>query len=188
MIIDCVQERNDRVVGVWPLNLLRMPLIKTKLTISGCVMRMIFTALVILVLHEVQVSVETVEGVFEEECYQAICPSISSKQIQDSQFGTTISDPCQELKLECCFAVQLALDIVLQNQLGQFVELSTLWMNVPEEDKKVHSNPSSIWSVVDISLAKVSGEQRLFVSLIKTRNFGSSWHNFILGLFLDKVL
>merc|ERR1719471_1497881 len=105
---------------------------------TALVMRMIFTALVILVLHEVQVSVETVEGVFKEECYQAICPSISSKQIQDSQFGTTISDPCQELKLECCFAVQLALDIVLQNQLCQFVELSTLWMNVPEEDKKVH--------------------------------------------------
>ena len=163
MIIDCVKERNDRVIGVWPLNLLRMPLIKTKLTISGCVMRMIFTALVILVLHEVQVSVETVEGVFEEECYQAICPSISSKQIQDSQFGTTISDPCQELKLECCFAVQLALDIVLQNQLGQFVELSTLWMNVSEEDEEVHGYAPPVWGVVNISLSKMPREETLLV-------------------------
>ena len=94
-----------------------MPLIKTELAVSGCVMRMVFTALVVLVLHEVQIPMETVEGVLEEECHQAIRPRVCTKQIEDPQFGTTIADPGQELKLECCLAVQLALDIVLQNQL-----------------------------------------------------------------------
>ena len=87
---------------------------------------MVFTALIILILHEVQVSVETVERVLEEECHQAIRPRVGTKQIEDPQFGTTIADPGQELKLECCLAVQLALDIVLQNQLRQLGKLSSL--------------------------------------------------------------
>ena len=88
MIIDCVKERNDRVVGVWPLNLLRMPLIKTKLTISAGVVRVVLTALVILILHEVEVPVQTVERVLEEQRHQTVSPGVRAKQVQNSQLGT----------------------------------------------------------------------------------------------------
>ena len=62
-----------------------------------------------------------------------------------------------------------------------------LWMNVSEKDQQINCNSSSVWSIVDVSLTKVSGEQRLFVSLIKTRNLGSSRNRIIFGLFLDKI-
>jgi len=99
------------------LDLVRMPLIKTKLTISGRVMGMVFTAFLLLIFHEIEISVQTVEGIFEEESHKAVCPSVRPKKIKNPQFWAAKSYPGQELELEGCFTVQLALDVVLEHKL-----------------------------------------------------------------------
>ena len=143
MIVHAVQQRNDGVVGVWPLYLVGVPLVETELAISGGVVRVVLAALVLLVLHEVEISVETVEGVLEEESHQAVRPGVRTKHVKHSQLGTTVAYPGQELKLrrredkikqnilltthlESCFAVEFTLNIILQSELCQFVELSSL--------------------------------------------------------------
>ena len=106
---------------------------------------MVLATLVLLVLHEIQISVEAVEGIFEEESDQAVSPGVCTEHVKHSQLGTAVTNPGQELKLgrrlgvrlrrekilvkthlESCLAVQFTLDIILQSELRQFVELSSL--------------------------------------------------------------
>ena len=80
-----------------------------------------------------------------------------------------------------------------------------LWMNVSEEDKEIHGYAPSVRSVVDVSLAKMSGEQSLLVCLVQAGTSApcntclrleSLFHIIphhscfppYLGLLLDKVL
>ena len=79
-------------------------------------MWVIFTTLIILILHEVQVPedefhspdddhphhlpVQAVEGIPEEESHQAVCPSIRTKHIKNSQLGAAEPNPGKELKLK----------------------------------------------------------------------------------------
>jgi hypothetical protein len=66
------------------------------------------------------------KGVSEEECYEAVCPGIRAKHVEDPQLGTAEPDPGQELELEVGLTVQLALDVVLQDQLREFLVLQSL--------------------------------------------------------------
>ena len=99
MIVDAVQQWNDGIVGVWPLYLVGVPLVETELAVSGGVVRVVLAALVLLVLHEVKISVKTVEGVLEEESDQAVCPGIRAKHVKNPQLGTAVAYPGQELEL-----------------------------------------------------------------------------------------
>ena len=99
MIIDAVQQRDDGIVGVRPLYLVGVPLVEAELAVSCCVVRMVLATLVLLVLHEIQISVKAVEGVFEEESDQAVCPGVCTEHIKHSQLGTAVTNPGQELKL-----------------------------------------------------------------------------------------
>ena len=144
MIVDAVQQRDDGIVGVRPLYLVGVPLVKAELAVSGCVVRMVLATLVLLVLHKIQISVEAVEGVLEEERHQTVSPGVRAKHVKHSQFGTTVTNPGQELELklgdegiklrkslckphlESCLAVKFTLNIILESELGQFVELPSL--------------------------------------------------------------
>ena len=63
---------------------------------------------------------ETVKGISEEECYKAIGPGVSAKDVQNLEVGTRETDPSKKLKLEVCLGVQFTLDVVLENQHGEF--------------------------------------------------------------------
>lgn len=100
MVVHAVEQGDDWVVGVGPLYLVGVPLVKAELAVSGCVVWMVLTALIILILHEVQVPeedvsdppdddphhlpVQAVEGIPEEESHQAVCPSVRTKHIKNS--------------------------------------------------------------------------------------------------------
>ena len=62
--------------------------------------------------------VKGVEGVFEEERQQTVGPGVCPEQVQHAEAGTRVADPGQELKLERGLAVELALNVVLENQLS----------------------------------------------------------------------
>ena len=115
--------------------LVGVPLVEAELTISVGVVRVVAAALVLLVLHEVEVPatnisshinvcwserdncapVQAVEGVSEEQGHKAVCPGVGAEHVEDAQFWTTEPDPSQELELEVGFAVELALYVVLQD-------------------------------------------------------------------------
>ena len=58
---------------------------------------------------------QAVEGVSEEQGHKAVCPGVGAEHVEDAQFWTTEPDSSQELELEVGFAVELALDVVLQD-------------------------------------------------------------------------
>ena len=142
MIVDFIEEWNDRVDREGALNGRRMELVQTELTIperieeihdhgifeSECIyglrrpcriMRMICGTLVILVLHEEEVTVQTVECVSEEEGHETIRPGVRAKYVQDPEPGTSEADPGQQLKLEIGLGVELALHVVFENEFRQ---------------------------------------------------------------------
>ena len=55
------------------------------------------------------------EGVPEEERHQAVGPGVGAEDVEDPESGAAEADPGQELELEVGFAVQLALDVVLED-------------------------------------------------------------------------
>ena len=75
---------------------------------------------------------ETVEGIPEEQSHKAICPSVSSEDIENAQFGTTEPDSGKKLKLEVGFTVKLALYVVLQHKFRELGELASFRLNVSE--------------------------------------------------------
>ena len=92
---------------------------------------MVGAALIVFVLHEEQVSVEAVERVPEEERYEAVGPRVRAKDVQHPELGTRESDPGQKLELKVGLGIQLALDVVLENELRQFRELTLERMQKP---------------------------------------------------------
>ena len=66
------------------------------------------------------------EGVLEEECNKAVRPGVCSEHVKDPQLGTAEPNTGQELKLEVGLAVQLALDVVLEDQLCELLILKSL--------------------------------------------------------------
>ena len=60
MFIDRVQQGDDWIVGVGSLNLVGMPLVKAKLAVSGCIVRMVLGTLVLLVFHKEQVPIQNI--------------------------------------------------------------------------------------------------------------------------------
>lgn len=89
MVVDAVKQGDHWVVCEGALNLIGVPLVKTELTISVGVMGVVAAALVLLILHEVKVPVEAVEGVPEEQRHKAIRPGVGSKNVENAQFRTT---------------------------------------------------------------------------------------------------
>jgi len=69
VVIDAVKQGDNWVVCEGAFDLIGVPLVEAKLTISVCVMWMVATALIFLVFHKVEVPVETVEGIPEEQSY-----------------------------------------------------------------------------------------------------------------------
>ena len=66
------------------------------------------------------------KGILEEEGNEAVGPGVRAKHIKHPQLGAAEPNPGQELKLEVGLAVQLALDVVLEDQLRQLLVLQTL--------------------------------------------------------------
>ena len=66
------------------------------------------------------------ESILEEECYETVCPGIRPENVEHTELGTTEPDPGEELELEVCSAIQLTLDVVLENQFGQLAVMETL--------------------------------------------------------------
>ena len=60
---------------------------------------MILATLVLLVLHEVEIPVEAVEGVFKEERHQTVGPGVCTEHVKHSQLRTAVADTGQEFKL-----------------------------------------------------------------------------------------
>ncbi len=58
------------------------------------------------------------KGILEEESDETICPGVRPEHVKDTQLGTAEPDPGQKFKLEVGLAVQLALDVVLQDELS----------------------------------------------------------------------
>ena len=134
---------------------------------------MVLTAFIIFILHKVEISedrsniidvlssrscvsmsspVQAVEGILEEESQKAVCPCIGPEEVQHPQPGAAEADPGEELELEGCLAVELALDVVLEHELGQLGELAALGVDVPEQDEEVHCDPSPVRGVVYVTL------------------------------------
>ena len=137
------------------------------------VVRMVLTAFIIFILHKVEISedrrsniivvlstlcvsmsspVQAVEGILEEESQKTVCPSVGPEEVQHPQPGAAEADPGEELELEGCLAVELALDVVLEHELGQLGELAALGVDVPEQDEEVHCDPSPVRGVVYVTL------------------------------------
>ena len=125
------------------------------------------------------------KGVPEKQSHEAIRPGVCSKQVKNPQFWATEPDSGEQVKLEVCFAVQRALDVVLQHDLGQLEELASLEPGVSEECEKVVCDPVSIrCSVVDVP--ERPAEQSLLLRLV-------DWQScppliVVADLLLDKIL
>ena len=133
--------------------LVGVPLVETELTVARGVVRVILATLVLLILHEVEIPVEAVEGVFKEERHQTVGPGVRTEHIKHSQLRTAVTDTGQEFKLrrkvkeiensvtliqthlEGCFAVKFTLNVVLESELGKLGKLSTLQIET------YHGNP-----------------------------------------------
>ena len=63
------------------------------------------------------------ERILEEKSYETIGPGVGAEDVEHAELGTAEPDPGQELELEVGPTVQLALDVVLEHQLGQLVVL-----------------------------------------------------------------
>ena len=61
---------------------------------------MVLATLVLLILHEVEISVEAVEGVLKEESHQTVRPGVRAKHVKYSQLWTAVTNPGQELELK----------------------------------------------------------------------------------------
>jgi len=115
VVVDTVKQGDHRVVCEGTLNLIGVPLVEAKLAISVSVVRVVAATLILLILHEVEIPVEAVEGIPEEQGHKAVCPGVCSKHVENAQFWTTEPDSSQELKLEVGLAVELALYVVFQD-------------------------------------------------------------------------
>ena len=133
---------------------------------------MVLTAFIIFILHKVEISedrsniivvlstscvsmsspVQAVEGILEEQRQKAVCPSIGPEEVQHPQPGAAEADPGEKLELEGGLAVELALDVVLEHELGQLGELAALGVDVAEQDEEVHCDPSPVRGVVYVTL------------------------------------
>ena len=111
--------------------------------------------------------VQAVEGILEEESQKTVCPGIGPEEVQHPQPGAAEADPGEELELEGCLAVELALDVVLEHELGQLGELAALGVDVPEQDEEVHCDPSPVRGVVYVTLntALIRALEALFQKL-----------------------
>ena len=69
------------------------------------------------------------------------------------EFGAAEADPGQELELEVGLAVQLALDVVLEDQLGQLGELAALGLDVPAKNE-IHTSKNWINSSCSFRLLR----------------------------------
>ena len=65
----------------------------------------------------------------QQETYST--PTVRGVMLRSPEFGAAEADPGQELELEVSLAVQLALDVVLEDQLSQLGELAALGLDVP---------------------------------------------------------
>ena len=60
---------------------------------------MVLATLVLLILHEVEISVEAVEGVLKEESHQTVRPGVRAEHVKHSQLWAAVTDPSKKFKL-----------------------------------------------------------------------------------------
>ena len=76
---------------------------------------------------------KAVESIPKKQRHEAIRPRVSSENVENPQLWATEPDSAEQVELEVGFAVQLALDVVLQDELGELQELAALDPDVSEE-------------------------------------------------------
>ena len=109
--------------------------------------------------------VKAVESIPKKQRHEAICPRVCSENVENSQLGATEADPAEQVELEVGFAVQLALDVVLQDELGELQELASLDPDVSEEREHVVRRAVPVCRRV-VDVAEGSAEQPLPLRLI----------------------
>ena len=108
---------------------------------------------------------KAVESIPKKQRHEAIRPRVSSENVENPQLRATEPDSAEQVELEVGFAVQLALDVVLQDELGELQELAALDPDVSEEREQVVGRAVPVCrSVVDV--AEGSAEQPLPLRLI----------------------
>ena len=109
--------------------------------------------------------VKAVESIPKKQRHEAIRPSVCSENIKNPQLWATESDSAEQVELEVGFAVQLALDVVLQDELGELQELAALDPDVSEEREQVVGRAVPVCRRV-VDVAEGSAEQPLPLRLI----------------------
>ena len=129
--------------------------------------------------------VKAVESIPKKQRHEAIRPRVCSENVENPQLWATESDSAEQVELEVGFAVQLALDVVLQDELGELQELASLDPDVSEEREQVVRRAVPVCrSVVDV--AEGSAEQPLPLRLIDWQP--DSLPLVVASLLLHKVL